>query len=58
MEIDFDAASRAWRENKVSLGNGQFRYKCDNLDISSKHIKRKTFVVSNYNTRKKYKINS
>ena len=27
-EIDFDAASRAWRANKVALPNGCFRYKC------------------------------
>ena len=25
--IDFDEASKAWRENKVYIGNGSFRYK-------------------------------
>ena len=27
VEIDFDAASRAWRSNKVYVGMGEFRYK-------------------------------
>lgn len=27
-DIDFDAASKAWRANKVALKNGWFRYKC------------------------------
>lgn len=26
--MDFDEASRAWRENKVSLGRGWFAYRC------------------------------
>ena len=26
--IDFDAASKAWRENKKSLGNGHYKYIC------------------------------
>lgn len=26
--IDFDAASKAWRENKRRLHNGQFIYTC------------------------------
>lgn len=25
--IDFDEASKAWRKNKISNGNGQFIYK-------------------------------
>ena len=28
VEIDFDEASKAWRQNKISLGNGHFAYKC------------------------------
>lgn len=27
VEIDFDGASRAWVANKVSIGNGCYRYK-------------------------------
>ena len=26
--IDFEGASRAWRENKISIGNGSFKYRC------------------------------
>jgi len=26
VDIDFDRASRAWRANKRSIGNGQFAY--------------------------------
>jgi hypothetical protein len=26
--IDFEEASRAWRENKISIGNGSFKYRC------------------------------
>ena len=26
--IDFDEASKAWRRNKISLGEGSFRYRC------------------------------
>ena len=25
--IDFDEASKSWRKNKISLGNGIFKYK-------------------------------
>ena len=25
--IDFDYASRMWRANKISIGNGQYKYK-------------------------------
>lgn len=27
VDIDFDGASRAWRKNKVSIGNGCYEYK-------------------------------
>ena len=27
VDIDFDEASIAWRANKKSIGNGQFKYK-------------------------------
>ena len=26
-EFDFDAASKAWQQNKVRLGNGTYKYK-------------------------------
>lgn len=28
--IDFDEASKAWRENKKSIGNGSFEYVSEN----------------------------
>ena len=28
--IDFDEASREWRKNKISLGEGRFKYKSIN----------------------------
>lgn len=31
MTIDFNAASIAWRTNKVSIGNGSFKYICSAL---------------------------
>jgi hypothetical protein len=27
VDIDFDSASKAWRANKISIGNGSFKYK-------------------------------
>ena len=27
IDIDFDGASRAWRQNKINIGNGCFNYK-------------------------------
>jgi len=27
VNIDFDNSSKAWRKNKISLGNGMFKYK-------------------------------
>ena len=39
VEIDFDEASEAWKANKISIGNGSYKYLCaqrgrnDNLCI-------------------------
>ena len=27
-QIDFDEASKEWRKNKISVGNGYYKYKC------------------------------
>ena len=34
VNIDFDEASAAWKENKKSIGNGQYKYVCikDKID--------------------------
>ena len=44
VNIDFDAAEKAWRSNKISLGNGVFRY------IKTKNNK-STQNLHNYNLR-------
>jgi len=31
VDIDFDAAEKAWKANKVSKGNGTYGYKCEKL---------------------------
>jgi len=28
VNIDFDEASEAWKQNKLSIGNGSYRYLC------------------------------
>jgi hypothetical protein len=28
VEIDFDGASKAWKANKISKGNGTYGYRC------------------------------
>lgn len=28
VNIDFDAASQAWKANKISIGNGSYKYVC------------------------------
>lgn len=32
VNIDFDAASAAWRSNKKSIGNGQYKYICTSVN--------------------------
>jgi hypothetical protein len=47
VNIDFDSASRAWRENKVSIDNGEFVYK-----IVQKHAPSESPTTNNrYNLR-------
>ena len=31
VNIDFDGASDAWKANKKSIGNGQYKYICTNI---------------------------
>lgn len=31
MSIDFDEASKSWRENKIARKNGCFEYKCEKI---------------------------
>jgi hypothetical protein len=30
VDIDFDEASECWKANKISIGNGSYRYICAN----------------------------
>ncbi len=36
VDIDFDGASKAWKYNKKSTGNGCYRYLCENLNKNNK----------------------
>jgi hypothetical protein len=36
VNIDFDGASRAWKENKKYMGNGTYKYICSNLKKDGK----------------------
>lgn len=31
VDIDFDLAEKAWRENKKPIGNGMFKYVCKGI---------------------------
>ncbi len=52
-EIDFDEASRAWRKNKISLGNGYFAYRCNYIHSNGKRC---STVVSAQKMKQKYLI--
>jgi hypothetical protein len=41
VDIDFDAASEAWRANKKSIGNGSYKYICTAICKSGKPCSRK-----------------
>ena len=51
--IDFDEASRAWRENKNILKNGMFSYKkekrnCCHIDCEGLKCRKKRKINSDY----------
>jgi len=52
VEIDFDEASKAWRENKKSIGNGSFKYICcadkNGKKCGIKCIEREIYCRSHY----------
>ena len=35
VNIDFDEASEAWKQNKLSIGNGSYRYLCKKRGIKN-----------------------
>ena len=48
VNIDFDGASEAWKNNKKSIGNGSYKYKCKNINCSEPRIIHKPDDI-NYN---------
>jgi hypothetical protein len=43
--IDFDEASKCWRENKKSKGNGTYVYKCTHLTKNGKPCRKEAMKV-------------
>ena len=41
VNIDFDEASDAWKANKKSIGNGQYKYVCSKTTKTGKKCNRK-----------------
>jgi len=48
--IDFDEASREWKANKISKGNGTYRYVCCGLTKSGKKCTKVPTIFSDYCT--------
>ena len=46
--IDFNEASRAWRANKKSIGNGSYKYICCGITKSGNHCRRESIIYSDY----------
>lgn len=42
VNIDFDEASRLWRQNKKSIGNGCYKYVCGAVTRSNRQCRRVT----------------
>ena len=48
VEIDFDEASRAWKMNKKSIGNGCYKYKCIKIAKNGKVCKNESLYNCDY----------
>ena len=48
VNIDFDEASRAWKENKVYIGNGSYKYVCQKMRINNSKCGKKCVFGSDY----------
>jgi hypothetical protein len=48
VNIDFDEASSAWRENKRSIGKGCYEYICEAKTTKGKKCKRKSNPGCNF----------
>ena len=48
VDIDFDEASKAWKLNKISIGNGSYKYICKHLSKTNKICARKCLQNEEY----------
>ena len=48
VNIDFDGASEAWKANKISIGNGSYKYVCQKINKNNNNCKRKCLLGENY----------
>ena len=48
VNIDFDEASKAWKQNKKSIGNGSYKYICTTKTKSNKICGRVCYQQSSY----------
>ena len=48
VEIDFDEASRMWKANKKSIGNGSYKYVCSQKTKSGNKCKRESLPSCDY----------
>jgi hypothetical protein len=48
VNIDFDAASEAWKKNKVSIGNGSYGYLCAKCETTGIHCKKPCIQGKDY----------
>lgn len=48
VEIDFDEASRMWKANKKSIGNGSYKYICSQKTKSGNKCKRESLPGCDY----------
>lgn len=48
VNIDFDAASEAWKSNKISICNGSYKYVCCKKTKLNNLCKNKCLVGENY----------
>jgi hypothetical protein len=43
IDINFEEASKIWRSNKINLGNGEFKYCCQQLTKKNEKCKNKIY---------------
>ena len=48
VNIDFDEASRAWKSNKRSIGNGSYKYVCSKIGKNNNNCLTKCLPGENY----------